>query len=120
VVLLRVVVPLPLWIYEPTLGLNTGPLIDPRWDEDRRGNAESYVRRVAQRLIDLGVEAGADAVLGEVAPAITDYADQQAVNLIVMSTHRRFGPSRVLLGSVTDQVVRTARLPVLLSRRSAP
>jgi nucleotide-binding universal stress UspA family protein len=72
VVLLQVTVPLPLWIYDPTLGLNTGPLIDPRWDEDRRANAEAYVRQVAQRLVDAGVEAGADAVLGEVAPAIAE------------------------------------------------
>jgi len=116
VLVLRVVVPLPLWIYDPTLGLNTGPLIDPRWDEDRRANAESYVRQVAQRLVDSGIEAGADAILGEVAPAIAEYGDQQAVDLIVMSTHARFGPTKALLGSVADQVVDTARLPVILVR----
>jgi nucleotide-binding universal stress UspA family protein len=119
VVLLRVVVPLPLWIYDPTLGLNTGPLIDPRWDEDRRENAEAYVRRVAQKLTDSGIETGADAVLGEVAPAIAEYADQQAVDLIVMSTHARFGPTNALLGSVADQVVDTTRLPVLLLSRES-
>jgi nucleotide-binding universal stress UspA family protein len=113
---LRVVVPLPLWIYDPTLGLNTGPLIDPRWDEDRRANAESYVRQVAQRLVDSGIEAGADAILGEVAPAIAEYADQQAVDLIVMSTHARLGLTKALLGSVAAQVVDTARLPVILVR----
>ncbi len=94
VVLLRVVVPLPLWIYDPTLGLNTGPMIDPRWDEDRRENAE-------------------------VAPAIAEYADQQAVDLIVMSTHARLGPTRALLGSVANQVVDTTRLPVLLLSRES-
>ena len=118
VLVLRVVVPLPLWIYDPTLGLNTGPLIDPRWDEDRRANAESYVRQVAQRLVDSGIEAGADAILGEVAPAIAEYGDQQAVDLIVMSTHARFGPTKALLGSVADQVVDTARLPVILVQRA--
>ena len=117
VLVLRVVVPLPLWIYDPTLGLNTGPLIDPRWDEDRRAKAEAYVRQVAQRLVDSGIEAGADAILGEVAPAIVEYGDQQAVDLIVMSTHARFGPTKALLGSVADQVVDTARLPVILVRR---
>jgi nucleotide-binding universal stress UspA family protein len=116
VVLLRVVVPLPLWIYDPSLGLNTGPLIDPRWDEDRRANAEAYVRQVAQKLLDSGIEAGADALLGDVAPTIAEYADQEAVDLIVMATHARVGPARALFGSVADQVVRTARLPVLLVR----
>jgi nucleotide-binding universal stress UspA family protein len=119
VVLLQVVPPLPLWIYDPTLGLNTGPLIDPRWDEDRRANAEAYVRQVAQRLADSGVEAGADALLGEVAPTIVEYANQEAVDLIVMGCHERPGPLRALLGSIADEVVRTAKQPVLLVRRDS-
>jgi nucleotide-binding universal stress UspA family protein len=117
-VLLRVVVPLPLWIYDPTLGLNTGPLIDPRWDEDRRQGAERYVRQLAERVANSsGIEVGADAVLDEVASGICTYADQQAVDLIVMSTHARHGPARALLGSVADEVVRTAHQPVLLVNR---
>jgi len=34
-------------------------LATPRWDEDRRANAEAYVRQVAQRLADSGIEAAA-------------------------------------------------------------
>jgi nucleotide-binding universal stress UspA family protein len=117
--LLRVVVPLPLWIFDPTLGLNTGPLIDPRWDEDRRENAEHYVRQLAQRLVDSGLEAGADAVLGEPAASIAEYADQEGMDLIVMSTHTRGGPARALLGSVADAVVRNAHQPVLLVNRAS-
>jgi nucleotide-binding universal stress UspA family protein len=117
VVLLRVVVPLPLWIFDPTLGLNTGPLIDPRWDEDRRENAENYVRQLASRLAESGLETGADAVLGEPAASIAEYADQQGIDLIVMSTHKRPSPARGLLGSVADAVVRSAHQPVLLVNR---
>jgi nucleotide-binding universal stress UspA family protein len=117
VVLLQVVVPLPLWIYDPSLGLNTGPLIDPRWDEDRRAGAETYVRQVARSLVDSGIEAGADALLGEVASTIGEYAEQEAIDLIVMATHARHGPVKALLGSVADKVVRTAPRPVLLIRR---
>jgi nucleotide-binding universal stress UspA family protein len=117
VVLLHVVPPLPLWIYDPTLGLNTGPLIDPRWDEDRRANAEAYVRQVAQRLADSGIEAGADALLGEVASTIVEYADNEAVDLIVMGCHERPGPLRAACGSVTEEVLRTAKQPVLVVRR---
>ena len=77
------------------------------------------LRVVVQKLTDSGIETGADAVLGEVAPAIAEYADQQAVDLIVMSTHARFGPTSALLGSVADQVVDTTRLPVLLLSRES-
>jgi nucleotide-binding universal stress UspA family protein len=113
VVLLRVVVPLPLWIYDPSLGLNTGPLIDPRWDADRRENAEAYVRQLARQVANSGLEAGADAILGEVAPAIAEYADQESVDLIVMGTRAR----RAVLGSVATEVARTAHQPVLLINR---
>jgi nucleotide-binding universal stress UspA family protein len=117
VVLLRVVVPLPLWIYDPSLGLNTGPLIDPGWDEDRRENAEAYVRGLARSLAHSDIDVGADAVLGEVASAIAEYADEESVDLIVMGTHAHRGPARALLGSITSDVVRTAHHPVLLVNR---
>jgi nucleotide-binding universal stress UspA family protein len=116
-VLLRVVLPLPLWIYDPALGLDTGPLIDPRWDEDRRANAEAYVRQVARQVAESGIEAGAEALLGDVAATITEYADQEAVDLIVMATHARRGPTKALLGSMAADVIRAAQQPVLLVHR---
>jgi len=47
------------------------------------------------------------------ARGILDYADQHAVDLIVMGTHGRRGISRLLLGSVAEKVVRLASVPVL-------
>jgi nucleotide-binding universal stress UspA family protein len=34
--------------------------------------------------------------------------------MIVVGTHRRRGPGRMLLGSVSDELVRTAGVPVLI------
>lgn len=57
----------------------------------------------------------------EVGAAIIDIARQEHVNLIVMSTHGRGGLDRMLYGSVADQVVREAPIPVcLLPSRAAP
>lgn len=50
------------------------------------------------------------------APALLNYADEEGVDLIAMGTHGRRGPSRILLGSVTEEVVRRARQPVLTVR----
>jgi nucleotide-binding universal stress UspA family protein len=47
------------------------------------------------------------------ATAITQYADDQRVDLIVMGTHGRRGVPHLLMGSVAERVVRTARCPVL-------
>ena len=43
-----------------------------------------------------------------------EYAQQRGIDLIVMSTRGRGGIQRMFLGSVTDRVVRSAGLPVLV------
>jgi len=49
-------------------------------------------------------------------PAILDYADEADVDLIALGTHGRRGASRILLGSVAEEVVRRAHQPVLTVR----
>jgi nucleotide-binding universal stress UspA family protein len=46
---------------------------------------------------------------------ITDYAEEEDIDLIVMGTHGRTGRDRVAnLGSVTERVVQSAPVPVLV------
>lgn len=49
-------------------------------------------------------------------PAILDYADEHQIDLVVMGTHGRRHVSRLLLGSVTEEVVRRSHCPVLTLR----
>jgi universal stress protein A len=52
---------------------------------------------------------------------IVRYADARDIDLIIMGTHGRSGVAHLLLGSVAEQVARTAPCPVLLVRqRKAP
>jgi nucleotide-binding universal stress UspA family protein len=50
---------------------------------------------------------------GRAHQVIADYARTQASDLIVMGTHGRSGFNRLLLGSVTEKVLRIAPCPVL-------
>jgi nucleotide-binding universal stress UspA family protein len=50
------------------------------------------------------------------APAILDHAAEEGANLIVLGTHGRRGPGRLILGSVAEEVVRRASCPVLTVR----
>jgi nucleotide-binding universal stress UspA family protein len=51
---------------------------------------------------------------GDVPPEeITGYVEEQGMDLVVMGTHGRRWAQRMLLGSVTEEVVRTAACPVL-------
>lgn len=64
---------------------------------------------------DLGSEVPVIAVVRSGSPAaqIVKYAEEKGVDLIVVGTHGRTGVTRALLGSVAEQVVRTAPCPVL-------
>src|SRR5581483_4835666 len=61
-----------------------------------------------------GVRAETAVVGGRAADVVLELAEQPDVRLVVMATHGRSGPSRWLLGSVAEQVVRKAPRPVLL------
>jgi nucleotide-binding universal stress UspA family protein len=50
------------------------------------------------------------------APALLNYAAEENIDLIALGTHGRRGPSRILLGSVAEEVVRQAQQPVLTVR----
>ena len=52
----------------------------------------------------------------EIADAVVDYG----ADLVVMSTHGRTGLTHLLLGSVAERVIRTARCPVLAIRGCGP
>jgi nucleotide-binding universal stress UspA family protein len=51
---------------------------------------------------------------GQAYVAIVDCAENERIDLIVMSSHGRSGFSRMLIGSVTDKVLRGAPCPVLV------
>lgn len=50
------------------------------------------------------------------APAIVKYAADAGIDLIVVGTHGRGAMAHLLMGSVAERVVRTARCPVLTVR----
>lgn len=54
---------------------------------------------------------------GDPGLSIVDYADECHADLIVMPSHGYHGAKRVLLGSVTERVLRHAKCPILVLRR---
>ncbi|MFC7137903.1 universal stress protein [Halobaculum litoreum] len=64
----------------------------------------------------LGVDAETAVVQGDPAGTIADYAERYASDLVVMPSQAREGASRLLLGSVTEKVIRLSPVPVLTVR----
>ena len=71
---------------------------------------------VANKIADLGANLKIGKVVdaGQPYGAILDCADKERIDLIVMSSHGRSGLSRMLIGSVTDKILRGAPCPVLV------
>ncbi len=58
--------------------------------------------------------------VGYPAEEILRYADENAVDLIIMATHGRSGIRRWSLGSVANKILRASKVPVLLARAGIP
>jgi len=78
--------------------------------------AERYLERIARRMESKGIKARTEVLLGSPAEEIVHYAEENAVDLIVMASHGRSGPSRWAFGSVADKVFRASCVPVLMIR----
>lgn len=82
--------------------------------------AETQLKEKGARVETELLCLGDDGVGISVAEAILAAAGRSKADLIVMGTHGRRGLRRVLLGSVAEEVVRTANVPVLLVRSPSP
>jgi nucleotide-binding universal stress UspA family protein len=88
--------------------------------EAARTAAEQYLLEAADRLRAVhGATISATVLDGPTASTIVTHAAATGADLIVMSSHGRTGASRFWLGSVADAVIRSAVMPVLLSRSHA-
>jgi nucleotide-binding universal stress UspA family protein len=93
----------------------SAPLAAPRHLEQHLLVANRYLHAVATRLRQLGLTVYIQArVDSSVAHAILCCADERQSQLIAVATRGLGGLERVLLGSVTDKLVRGARVPLLV------
>ena len=79
-------------------------------------SSDVHLEDLAARLRADGVEVSYGSALGNVASEIAEAVEREQVDLIVMGTHGRSGLAHVVLGSVTEKVVRHSKVPVLTVR----
>lgn len=108
-VLLRVVQPLPA----PSEARHD---LIARIDDETLELVRDYLEGVAKELQETGIDVEIEVKRGTPHTEIVNYADQNDIDLIVMTTRGRSGLTRWLMGSVADRVVRGANVPVLLVR----
>jgi nucleotide-binding universal stress UspA family protein len=85
---------------------------------DRNGELPAAIADAAELAIaNLKLEGVAAETLlrpGRIADGILAATRETGADLVVLYRHKRGGLNRKLLGSVSDQVIRTAQVPVLL------
>ena len=72
------------------------------------------------RPIGAGIDYAHHYLRGNPSEQILKFAEQEKVDLIVIGSHGRTGISRLLLGSVAEEVVRRAACPVLTVKQPVP
>jgi nucleotide-binding universal stress UspA family protein len=105
-----------LHVAEPTSTVfyDSRPSAVDEVDLDRYEAAETAIAVFAEAARDRGLDVETTVRRGVAAEEIVRYADDTGIDLIVMSTRGVTGLDRVFLGSVTERVIGTAAVPVLV------
>lgn len=97
-------------------------IIEPAEALDKRNlaRAKRYLGKKCKEVTAQGATGSYYAVLGDLlrnpAKDIIRFCRKESVDLVVMTTSGKSSVKRALLGSVTDEVIREAGLPVLAIR----
>ncbi len=100
-------------------GAEVGWVGSERLHEELAAQARAALERAGERVrsADPGLAAETEileAPKGEIWKRILEFAGEWGADLLVVGTHGRQGLDRVLLGSVSEALVRHGRLPVLV------
>jgi len=78
------------------------------------GERETYLQKIENSLKAKGIEVDHTIRTGEVAESINGLVKEIGVDMVVISSHGRSGVSRLLLGSVANQVLQQATCPIMV------
>jgi len=79
--------------------------------EPNRAQLEQMLKEIV--VAEQQVRVRRRVVIGSPGPAIVKFAAEEGIDYIVMPTHGRTGLTRMLMGSVAEEVVRKATCPVI-------
>lgn len=93
-----------------------GPIDVPVLEEQLTEAAKRKLTEIASEKVPADLLEGTAVCTGPAVNEIAEVAKERHTDLIILSTHGYTGLKRVMLGSVTENVVRHAPCPVLVVR----
>ena len=110
IILINVVSTIPIVPASPALtGVNDLQVLT-----EMEKAAQETIAKDAERLLDNSLESHLMVINGNAADEIARVAEEEKVDLIVISTHGLGGWRKFFFGSVTEKVAKLASCPVLL------
>lgn len=116
IALLHVYSATPAGAYAPGAPMPPPALMRPSDQEEMLAS----MRRFAEHEVGTGLPVQVELRAGGTATEILQFARELPADLIVMGTHGRSGFERLMLGSITEKVLRRATCPVLSVPRPVP
>ncbi|MEN8613797.1 universal stress protein [Dehalogenimonas sp. THU2] len=116
VVLIQVVEPVRYMPSIDGLGAYTMPIDDAEIEAEATG----FLSRRAAKLREKGITTTTVVKTGAAVDLILNYANENGIDLIAMSTHGLSGLTRWVFGSVTEKIMQYCTMPVLVVRPHPP
>jgi nucleotide-binding universal stress UspA family protein len=112
-------VTVPMYENQQDIELAHHPIYETQQEDAVIDTVKQTFEPTAQPLRSAGYRVKVEVDFGNAAEAIIERSRVGDVDLVAMTTHGRSGISRLLFGSVAEQVVRHVAVPVLLVRPNA-
>lgn len=94
--------------------------LDQVWSKEVYEQLETLGNEITSSLENTAKTAGLEAeslvLKGDPAERIVNFAEDQSVDMIIVGSHGMGGFERLVIGSVSEKVVRHAKVPVLVFR----
>lgn len=105
-----------LRVLDPTHASTQPRPVDPFDWQIRKVEAETYLRSVSSRLEEIGLQAEPNLVEGKAAETVIEFAAEQQVDCILLSSHGQSGISGWNVSSVVQKIILRANRSVLIVR----
>ncbi len=97
---------------EPQLGIPLDSM--PEMYDGARHEAERHLLHLLNAEALKGLQTASIMRRGPVTSVLADIVEREKIDLLVIGTHGRTGLKKLVLGSVAEEVLRTARIPVMV------
>ncbi len=101
-------------VYPADMGFSQITYVDV--ENELKKSSDKKLGEITEELIQRKIKNHAEILFGTASNRITEYADDNDIDVICISTHGRSGIEHLLFGSTTEMVLRRSQCPVLALR----